>query len=91
MYNTDTTIKVKQFTQEICNMLLKDLNKWVNELQAAPEAGKPVVIKYGSQYNNNQKANKLTNMKKDQDEASDPKKDADTSDDDVNESKNVRF
>ena len=48
MYNTDTTIKVKQFTQEICNMLLKDLNKWVNELQAAPEAGKPVVIKYGS-------------------------------------------
>ena len=48
MDDTDTTITVKQFPQEICNMLPKYLNKWFNELQAAPEAGKPVVIKYGS-------------------------------------------
>ena len=54
-------------------MLSKDVKKWFNELQASYEAGKPVVVKYGSQYNNNQNANNFTKKKKYQDKASDPK------------------
>ena len=84
--DADATITVNKFPPETWNTISKDVKKWVNEIREAFEAGKHVVIKYGSQYINNQKANKQANnqtkKKKNQYEALDMKKYADTTDGD---------
>ena len=65
----ETTITVDPFPQDTQKMISREVKKWVNELRESSEAGKPIVIKYGSQYNNNRKSNKLTKKKNYQDEA----------------------